>query len=71
MHPNEATFAAIDDMDHYLVVSPSQQASFDRVKKSGAAGPYNEKFGATIAGWLCARERCTEPPPAAVTSPAP
>jgi pimeloyl-ACP methyl ester carboxylesterase len=61
-HPATATFSTIDDMDHYLVVSPSQQASFDRVRKTGAAGPYNEKLSATIAGWLCERERCTEPP---------
>jgi uncharacterized protein len=66
-HPQSATLAFVEDMDHYLVVSPSQQASFDRVRKSGAAGPYNETFGATIAGWLCARERCTEQPAAAAT----
>ena len=67
-HPGSATLAFVDDMDHYLVVSPSQQASFARVRKAGAAGPYNEKFSATIAGWLCERERCTEPPAAAPTA---
>jgi uncharacterized protein len=67
-HPQSGTLAFVEDMDHYLVVSPSQQASFDRVRKSGAAGAYNEKFGATIAGWLCERERCTEPPAAAATA---
>ncbi|HTA39891.1 MAG TPA: alpha/beta fold hydrolase [Candidatus Acidoferrales bacterium] len=67
-HPGSATLATIDDMDHYLVVSPSQAASFARVRKAGAAGPYNEKLSATIAGWLCERERCTEPPAAAPTA---
>jgi uncharacterized protein len=66
-HPGSATLAFIDDMDHYLVVSASQQASFARVRKAGGAGLYNEKFSATVAGWLCERERCTEPPAAATT----
>jgi hypothetical protein len=67
-HPGSATLAFIDDMDHYLVVSASQAASFARVRKAGGAGPYNEKLSATIAGWLCERERCTEPPAAAPTA---
>jgi pimeloyl-ACP methyl ester carboxylesterase len=59
--PGNASLVTIPEMDHYLVVSPSQQASYDRASKN-ALGTYNRKFSESIIGWLCGRESCVQPP---------
>jgi uncharacterized protein len=58
LHRGNATFAVVDDMDHYLWIMPSQAASLQNATK-GLSGQYDPKLGATILDWLCARERCS------------
>jgi pimeloyl-ACP methyl ester carboxylesterase len=55
--PGDASLVTIADMDHYLVVSPSQQASFDRAARN-PLGTYNRQFSESIIRWLCGRESC-------------
>lgn len=58
VRPGTAQLAVIDGMDHYLTPAGSQQASFERVTKTHAAAPYDERFSTAVTGWLCAREHC-------------
>lgn len=58
IHPGAAQLAVIDGMDHYLTPAGSQQASFQRVTKTHAPAPYDERFSAAVTQWLCAREHC-------------
>jgi pimeloyl-ACP methyl ester carboxylesterase len=58
VRPGTAELEVIDGMDHYLTPAGSQQASFQRVTKTRAAAPYDERFSTTVTTWLCAREHC-------------
>jgi pimeloyl-ACP methyl ester carboxylesterase len=60
-HPGNARIAVIPGMDHNLVNAGSPKASLDRSAKGGPA-PYDERFTAAVATWLCERERCVPPP---------
>jgi uncharacterized protein len=53
--PGLATLLTISNMDHYLVVSPSQQSSFDRATRN-PMGTYDRKFSDAIIEWLCSKE---------------
>jgi hypothetical protein len=55
--PGLATLLTISDMDHYLVVSASQQSSFDRATRN-PMGTYDRKFSDGIIEWLCSKEAC-------------
>lgn len=55
--PGNARLVVIPGMDHHLTPAGSQRAAFDRFKQGGSA-PYDVRFGAAIASWLCAREAC-------------
>ena len=57
LHPKTASFALINNMDHYLWVMPSQGASFANASQS-KEGRYNVALSETVVGWLCAREAC-------------
>jgi pimeloyl-ACP methyl ester carboxylesterase len=58
VHPGNAKLDVIAGMDHNLVNAGSPQASLERSAKGGPA-PYDERFSAAVATWLCERERCT------------
>jgi alpha/beta superfamily hydrolase len=58
--PGEASLVTIPGMDHYLVLSPSQQASYDRASRN-RLGTYDRKFSESIIRWLCGRESCARP----------
>jgi pimeloyl-ACP methyl ester carboxylesterase len=61
VHPGAATLDVIPGMDHHLVNAGSSKASLERSAKGGPA-PYDERFSAAVATWLCERERCTPAP---------
>jgi pimeloyl-ACP methyl ester carboxylesterase len=58
-HPGNATLSIIEDMDHYVVRTESQQSSFERAQAGQALGEYDQRFSQTIGDWICARARCT------------
>jgi uncharacterized protein len=47
-----ARFVAIADMDHYLVASASQQASFTRATSGHAEGPFDHDLSKIVIEWL-------------------
>jgi alpha-beta hydrolase superfamily lysophospholipase len=58
-HPGNATLSIIEDLDHYVVRTESQESSFARVSAGQALGEYDPRFSQTIGDWICARARCT------------
>jgi pimeloyl-ACP methyl ester carboxylesterase len=47
-----ARFVAIDQMDHYLTASASQQTSFNRATSGHAEGPFDHALSRVIVEWL-------------------
>lgn len=58
-HPGNATLTVLEDIDHFLVRSESQEASMARMQSGEPAGPLDPRLSATVGDWICVRARCT------------
>jgi pimeloyl-ACP methyl ester carboxylesterase len=58
-HPGQATLQVVSGMDHHLDQAGTPEQAWELRVKQHRQLPYEAKFDAIVAAWICDRDRCS------------